>query len=82
MIEFTISCETFEDAMVLKEFDLVNDHIKWAEKAIQSGGRVVFERRYSNAPTDIIMVLDSEEELSHWKNRVARVVEIFLNGQS
>ena len=76
MIDFTISCDTLEDAMTLDQWNIVDAHVEWAEKAICSGGRVVFERRYVNAVPDIVMIIGSKEELPDWKNRVALAVEV------
>ena len=75
MIDFTISCSTLEDVMTLEKWGLVDAHINWAEKAIQSGGRVVFERKYENAPSETAMVIASQQELADWRNRVSQAIE-------
>lgn len=75
MIDFTISCETIEDAMTLEQWNLIDTHVEWAERAISSGGRVVFERRYSNKRPDVVMVIASAKDLAEWKIKVASAIK-------
>jgi len=79
MIDFTISCSSLEDAMTLDQWGLVDAHIEWAQKAIELGGRVVFERRYINKSPDTVMVISSEQELKDWKRRVAKAIDALKN---
>ena len=75
MINLTISCENIEDAMTLEQWNLVDAHVEWAEKAISSGGRVVFERRYCIKEPDVVLVIASAKDLADWKIRVASAIE-------
>ena len=75
MINFIISVSDFHDAITLKEWGLVDTHIEWAEKTVKSGGKVIFEQRYENAPTIKIMEISTEEDLKNWKAIISEVIK-------
>ncbi len=70
MITFTISVADLEDAVTLEQSGMVNAFVEWAEKAVRSGGKVVFQREYVNAVPDVVVEISTEEDLQAWAERV------------
>jgi len=79
MINFIISVSDLNDAVTLEQWDVVDCNIKWAQKAIESGGKVIIEQRFDNAQTQIIKVIESLEDLNNWKQIVADTIELIKN---
>lgn len=79
MINFTISVTDIEDAIALEQWGIVDAHISYAEDTIKSGGKVIFERKYENAPSETLLVISTEEDLAQWKEKVSKVISILKN---
>jgi hypothetical protein len=75
MVKFIISVTDFNDAITLKEWGIIDYTYELAEKTVKSGGVIVFERRYENAPNETIMEISTEEDLSKWKEKVSAVIQ-------
>lgn len=79
MIHFIISVSDFNDAVTLEQWGVVDLNVEWAQKAIESGGQVIVEQRFENAPTQIIKVIQSVQDLENWKKVVAETIELIKN---
>ena len=75
MVNFIISVTNFEDAITLEKWDLVDDHIKWAQKVIESGGKIFLQVEYENAPADVLMEISTLQEFIDWKSKLKEIIE-------
>lgn len=46
MINFDISVSDFNDAVTLEQWEVVDLNFEWAQKAIESGGKIIVEQRF------------------------------------
>jgi len=79
MIYFIISVSDFNDAVTLEQWDVVSLNVEWAQKVIESGGKVIVEQRFKNGSIQTIKVIQSVQDLKNWKKVVAETIEQIKN---
>jgi len=79
MIHFIISVSDFNDAVTLEQWDVVSLNVEWAQKVIESGGKVIVEQRFKNGSIQTIKVIQSVQDLKNWKKVVAETIEQIKN---
>jgi hypothetical protein len=75
LITFTISVTDFNDAITLENWEIVDTYFDWARKAVDSGGKVIFEQRNENAEPQVIMAIASQDDLDNWRTKVSNLIE-------
>lgn len=66
----TINITDVEDAITLRENELLNAIFDGAFAVIQAGGRIIFKRDYENAPSDKLCEVSTRRELEDLKSQV------------
>ena len=79
MINFIISVSDFNDAVTLEQWGVVDLNFEWAQKAIESGGKIIIEQRLENAPTQTIKVIESVGNLEKWEQVMKDTIELIKN---
>ena len=78
-MNFTISISDFNDAVILEEWAFVNANIEFARKIVAAKGKVVFEQRFTNAPTIVLLTIYTLDELAQWETRLKEVISKLKN---
>lgn len=69
-MNLTINITEVSDALVLQQNPLISAIFTHALELIENGGRIILQREYENAPSDILYVFRTSEEIMQWKNRL------------
>lgn len=80
---YRIDRTSIEDMIALKSRPLVDALLQRLVEVIHNGDTVVIERRYANAPADLIKQITTNQELvvegQEWINAVNRLIEFDNN---
>lgn len=74
MVTVTISVNDFNDAITMEEWDIININLDIFQKAIETGGEVVFELRYNGESKELLKI-SNMDELKDWKAKAEKVIE-------
>jgi len=68
-MNFYISMDKYVDADLM----LLVQIFEMGREIIMKGGKVVFQREYINAPTEVVAVFETEDDLKNWKLRLNKI---------
>ncbi len=69
-VNVKISVTDVSDALALGQNEVVSDILSRSKAVVKNGGMVTLEYRYINAPSDIVVVYRTEQEIDQWKSRI------------
>jgi len=77
----TINVDYIHDAITLNQATFFDDIWRYAEMAIKSGGNVVIQQEYTNAPPDVIVTVTNVNQLAELKTKYDNIyLRLVKNG--
>jgi len=66
----TINITDVEDALTLKNGQLIEAVFTHALEIVNAGGRIIIQREYINAPPTLLATFTTQADLDGWKSRI------------
>jgi hypothetical protein len=70
MMRITINITDFEDLAFYRQSALIDELIEGFKSVVANGGEIEIRQEYSNAPPDILCIVNSTLALENWRQRL------------